>query len=547
MASFWQNKQEITGYDDQENASENIISSGVSSTAIRIKMEKADRLNGLNELEKAYEIYKEILYENTGHADALFGIGIILEKQQKYDLALQFLSRAIESNPGKTQALLMRGSIFRKQGMSKNAILDFTEVIANHPDNFEVLIARGITLGQSSQFRMAINDFSMAIKINGNSAEAFYNRGVAYEKLYEFEAAVEDYSMAIKLNPHDYKAYNNRGVAWREIKCFDAALKDFEKSVEINADFAEGFYNKSLTLLSVCALDEGFKLFEYRWKTAHFQSQLRHFLQPLWLGDEDLTGKTILVHSEQGLGDSIQFCRYIKFFEKMECRVLLEIEKPLMSLMRSLLPRECIFEKGSALPKFDVHCPMMSLPHAFGTSPNNIPFSNSYFSAQGKQVEQWRQHLKGSKKPLIGLAWRGNPNHVNDQRRSAKLDELIGFLSTDCEWVSLEKFPTSEERILIENSSHVKQFTTKMGDFAETAALCFVLDAVIAVDTSTAHLAASIGINTHLLLRDCADWRWFQNRSDTPWYSSMTLHRKPDDIHWGRMVEIAVKDITLKK
>jgi ADP-heptose:LPS heptosyltransferase len=218
-----------------------------------------------------------------------------------------------------------------------------------------------------------------------------------------------------------------------------------------------------------------------------------------------------------------------------------------MSLMRSLLPRECIFEKGSALPKFDVHCPMMSLPHAFGTSPNNIPFSNSYFSAQGKQVEQWRQHLKGSKKPLIGLAWRGNPNHVNDQRRSAKLNELIGFLSTDCEWVSLEKFPTSEERILIENSSHVKQFTTKMGDFAETAALCFVLDAVIAVDTSTAHLAASIGINTHLLLRDCADWRWFQNRSDTPWYSSMTLHRKPDDIHWGRMVEIAVKDITQKK
>ena len=547
MASFWQNKSEITGSDDQENAPENIISSGVSSTAIRIKMEKADRLNGLNELEKAYEIYKEILYENTGHADALFGIGIILEKQQKYDLALQFLSRAIESNPGKTQALLMRGSIFRKQGMSKNAILDFTEVIANHPDNFEVLIARGITLGQSSQFRMAINDFSMAIKINGNSAEAFYNRGVAYEKLYEFEAAVEDYSMAIKLNPYDYKAYNNRGVAWREIKCFDAALKDFEKSVEINADFAEGFYNKSLTLLSVCALDEGFKLFEYRWKTAHFQSQLRHFLQPLWLGDEDLTGKTILVHSEQGLGDSIQFCRYIKFFEKMECRVLLEIEKPLMSLMRSLLPRECIFEKGSALPKFDVHCPMMSLPHAFGTSPNNIPFSNSYFSAQGKQVEQWRQHLKGSKKPLIGLAWRGNPNHVNDQRRSAKLSELIGFLSTDCEWVSLEKFPTSEERILVENSSHVKQFTTKMGDFAETAALCFVLDAVIAVDTSTAHLAASIGINTHLLLRDCADWRWFQNRSDTPWYSSMTLHRKPDDIHWGRMVEIAVKDITLKK
>ncbi|MDC3298701.1 tetratricopeptide repeat-containing glycosyltransferase family protein, partial [bacterium] len=486
----------------------------------------------------------DILGANPGQADALFGIGLILEKQQKFDLAIQFLSKALESDPGKTQALMARGRMFRLQGMSENAISDFTAVITKHPNHFEALIARGITFGQASQFNAAIDDFSLAIRTNPNRAEAFYNRGVVYEKLYEFDAAIEDYSIAIKLNPRDYKAYNNRGVAWRETKCFDAAIKDFDKSVEINPDFAEGFYNKSLTLLSVGALNEGFKLFEYRWKTAHFKSQSRHFLQPLWLGDEDLTGKTILLHSEQGLGDSIQFCRYIKFFEKIECRVLLEIEKPLMSLMQSLLPREYIFEKGGGLPKFDVHCPLMSLPHAFGTSLSNIPFSGAYFSAQGQQVARWQRRLKGSRKPSIGLAWRGNPNHVNDQRRSAKLDELIGFLSTNCEWVSLEKFPTPQEVRLIENTKHLKQFATKMGDFAETAALCSALDAVIAVDTSTAHLSASIGTNTHLLLRDCADWRWFQNRSNTPWYDSMTLHRKRAKTSWGELLEMAVADIT---
>ena len=544
MASFWQNKPEMTGLNNRKNALENIISSGVSYPTTKTKIEEADILNSQNELDKAYKVYKEILGENKGHADALFGIGIILEKQQKFDLAIQFLSKAIESDPCKMHTLLTRGRIFRLRGMFENAISDFTEVIRRHSDNSEALIARGITFGQTTQFDKAIDDFSSAIRINSNRAEAFYNRGVVYEKLHEFDSAIEDYSIAIKLNPHDHKAFNNRGVAWRETKCFDAAIKDFDKSIEINPDFAEGFYNKSLTLLSVGALVEGFKLFEYRWKTAHFQSQLRHFSQPLWLGDEDLTGKTILIHSEQGLGDSIQFCRYIKFFEKMECRVLLEIEKPLMSLMQSLLPRECIFEKGSGLPKFDVHCPLMSLPHAFSDSLSNIPFSGPYFSSKGKQVEQWRQRLKGSGKPTIGLAWRGNPNHVNDQRRSAKLDELIGYLSTDCEWVSLEKFPTPQELRLIENTNHVKQFATKIGDFAETAALCSALDAVIAVDTSTAHLSASIGINTHLLLRDCADWRWFQNRSDTPWYCSMTLHRKLAETSWGELLEMAVADIT---
>ena len=544
MASFWQNQPEKTGHSNQKNVPDNVIARRTSRAHTNTKIEQADALNSQNELEKAYEIYKDIIGENTGHADALFGIGIILEKQQKFDLAIQFLSKALKSNPGKIQALLTRGRILRLQGMFANAVSDFTEVIAKHPNNFEALIARGIAFGQTNKFDKAIDDFSSAIRINSNRAEAFYNRGVVYEKLYEFDAAIEDYSIAIKLNPHDYKAYNNRGVAWRETKCFDAAIKDFDKSVEINPDFAEGFYNKSLTLLSVGALNEGFKLFEYRWKTAHFQSQSRHFLQPLWLGDEDLTGKTILIHSEQGLGDSIQFCRYIKFFEKMECRVLLEIEKPLMSLMQSLLPREYIFEKRGNLPEFDFHCPLMSLPHAFSASLRNIPFSSPYFSSKGKQVEQWRRRLKRSRKPSIGLAWRGNPDHVNDQRRSAKLDELVGFLSTDYEWVSLEKFPTPQELELIENTSHVTQFATKMEDFAETAALCSALDAVIAVDTSTAHLSASVGVNTHLLIRDCADWRWFQNSSNTPWYDSMTLHRKLAKTSWGELLEMAVADIT---
>lgn len=543
MTSFWQNKAEMAGYHDDKNALENITSSGSFCTVTKTKIEQADELNSQNQLEKAYGIYRDILGENAGHAGALLGIGLILEKQQKFDLAIQFLSKALESNPGKTQALMARGRIFRLQGMSKNAVSDFTEVIAQHPDNFEALIARGITFGQISQPNAAIDDFSRAIRSDPNRAEAFYNRGVVYEKRHEFEAAIRDYSIAIKLNSDDFKAYNNRGVARRETKCFDAALKDFDKSVEINPDFAEGHYNKSLTLLSVGNLKEGFRLYEYRWKTVHFQSQLRQFTQPLWLGDEDLTGKTILLHSEQGLGDSIQFCRYIKFFENMECRVLLEIERPLMTLIQSLLQEERIFEKGSRLPKFDYHCPLMSLPYAFGTTIDSIPFHGPYLTPQQTRITHWQKRLQKKNKPCIGLAWRGNPNHVNDQRRSAQLDEIVEFLSEDCDWVSLEKFPTKEELSLIKQTRHMKQFGVEIGDFAETAALCSALDAVISVDTSAAHLAASVGVQTHLLLRNCPDWRWGQTSNTTKWYRSMSIHRKKPSTKWGCLVQETTSNI----
>ena len=547
MASFWHNKPEMTGCNDQKNALKNILSKGVSYAATKTKIEEADLLNRQNQIEKAYRIYKGILGENPRHTDALFGIGVILEKQQKFDLAIQFLSKSIESKPDKIEALLTRGRIFRLQGMYENAIFDFTEIISNHPDSFEALIARGITFGQARQFSAAIDDFSIAIGINPNGAEAFYNRGVVYEKLHQFKSAIDDYSIAIKLNPYDYKAYNNRGVARRETKYFDAAIRDFDKSIKINPDFAEGYYNKSLTLLSIGKLKEGFRLYEYRWKTVHFQSQLRHSSQTLWLGNANLTGKTILLHSEQGLGDSIQFCRYIKFFKNMKCRVVLEIEKPLMSLMQSLLPKECIFEKGTCLPTFDYHCPLMSLPHVFGTTINNIPIKGPYLTPHQTRVKHWQNILRKKNKPLVGLAWRGNPDHVNDQRRSTTLDGILRFLSDDCDWVSLEKFPTNEELGLLRKTNHIRQFGAEIGDFAETAALCSVLDAVISVDTSAAHLAASVGIQTHLLIRDCADWRWFQNQKNTQWYNSITLHRKTKNICWGEVIEAVAQGIALEK
>jgi tetratricopeptide (TPR) repeat protein len=541
MASFWQNKPEMIGRNDQKNALKNILSRGVSYATTQTKIEEADLLNSQNQLEKAYGIYKNILGTNAKHADALFGIGLILEKQQKFDLAIQFLSKAIESKPDKIEALLARGRIFRLQGMFQNAIANFTEVIAKHPDHFEALIARGITFGQTSKLNDAIQDFTLAIRSNPNCAEAFYNRGVVYEKLHQFESAIDEYSIAIKLNPYDYKAYNNRGVARRETKCFDAAIRDFDKSIKINPDFAEGYYNKALTLLSIGKLKEGFRLYEYRWKTAHFQSQLRHFSQPLWLGNADLTGKTILLHSEQGLGDGIQFCRYIKCFEAFNCTVFLEVEKPLIKLMECLLPSEQIFEKDSSLPSFDYHCPLMSLPFALSKNTKSIPYSERYLSADIKQIKSWKSHLVKTKKLRVGICWRGNSEHVNDHKRSINLSSIIDLIDDSFAWVSLQYDANQNELELINSNKNITHFGQEIGDFAKTAALVMSLDAVISVDTSMAHLAGAIGKRVFLMLSDVADARWKTTGSATPWYQNTVLIRQKSRLRWRPSIQRAKK------
>ena len=546
MAYFWQNQPEMTGHNSHKDAPENTVSTGTSCAYTKTKIEEANALNMQNELEKAYEIYKDILGESTGQADALIGIGTILKKQQKFDLATQFLSRALESNGDKTEALLMRGRIFRQQCKSENAISDFTEVIRQHPDNYEALIARGITFGQISQFNAAINDFSLAVSLNSNCASAFYNRGVVYEKLHQFNSAIEDYSAAIKHSPHDYKAYNNRGVARRETKCFDAALKDFEKSVEINPDFAEGYYNKALTLLSVGNFKEGFKLYEHRWKTEHFQSQIRNFSQPLWLGKEDLKGKTILLHSEQGLGDSIQYCRYLGFFNQMGCKVLLEIEVTLHSLMQTFLPKNQIYSKGEQLGEFDYHCPLMSLPLALNKIVPFIPMQTPYLEISQEIELAWLKKLGKKTKPRVGICWQGNRSHHRDSLRSVPLDILSPHLHDRVQWISLQQNLSNRENSIMLSLPNVYDYSSELDDFHKTGGLLKCLDAVISVDTSIAHLAGALALPLQLLLCYVPDARWQLATKDCEWYPSATLHRQKMQDCWQPVIESAIREINEK-
>ena len=522
---------------------------GKATTTAPISTLRADLLSTASnfrekgQYSQAQSIYKQILTSNPVDVDALFGLGLLAKKLKQTDVATAIFEKIIYLDNTNYLAFLQRGLIHSQNNDYDQAISDFDSALAIEPNFFEALSSRGIAFSKQLKFDAALGDFCAAVKLRSDSADAYYNRALAYINLKKFDFAIADYTKAITHNPNHFQALNNRGMALRELRRFDEAIEDFGDCVDLKPDFADGYLNKALTHLMIGDYKIGWKLYEHRWSSANFTSKKRDFDKPLWVGTQSLSGKTILLHSEQGLGDSLQFCRYIKNFKKLKCRVLLEVESPLLGIMENLLPAAQIFKKDSSLPSFDFHCPLMSLPLAFNTTVETIPFSSSYLAADRDRIRWWQEHLGKKKNPRIGLVWRGNPEHPKDQRRSIELASIVNKLTPDFDWYSLQLEISDEEKYLIDQNTHLTHFGRLLGDFAETAALCKVLDAVVCVDTSIAHLCGAIGLPVHLLLGFNADFRWHAEGETTPWYMTTRIYRQETDRCWQRPLQLAIDKI----
>ena len=481
----------------------------------------------------ACAIYEKILHLQPTDSKALLHLGKIAKQLGDAKTALKSLLLIPQDDPYYFDAQLESGLIFMKIGNADAAIKCLSSAIKTQPSSVLALASRAMAFIKIEKYEKALLDLTKCTNLDPKRADIFYNRALTYRKLGENENAIADYTCAIKLDDSHYRAYNNRAIALRDAKRFDGAIDDFDKAITINRDFADGYWNKALTLLRIEKYEDAWPLHEYRWRSTNFTSPKRNFDKPLWLGNQCLNGKSILIHSEQGLGDSLQFCRYITLMHNLGCLIYLEVEKPLIKIMRSLLPSSCIFEKNADLPDFDFHCPMMSLPLAFKTEIETIPNKTPYLSACGNNKRLWKSRLSPKTKPRIGIVWQGNPAHMNDNKRSIDLKTVIDYLSPDFEWFSLQKDVTAADLNLIKSTPKLHHFGEEIGDFCSTAGLCEALDAVVSVDTSMAHLAGAIGKPVHILLSYNADARWHENRSDTPWYPNATLFRQKTDNQWA--------------
>jgi hypothetical protein len=271
----------------------------------------------------------------------------------------------------------------------------------------------------------------------------------------------------------------------------------------------------------------------------------RNFPQPLWLGAEEISGKTILLHSEQGFGDTIQFCRYVPLVAARGARVVLDVQKPLQPLMGSLAGAPQIISTGDPLPDFDLHCPLLSLPLAFKTQLETIPSGAPYLLAPSQAVMNWDARLGANRRPRIGLAWSGNAAHERDRDRSMSLRAFLSILDIGATFVSLQKDVRADDATVLDERGEILQFGDQPGDFSDTAALVSQLDLVISVDTSVAHLAGALGKPVWVLLSYIPEWRWLLDRADSPWYPTARLFRQDHTRTWDAVI-IRVREALLQ-
>ena len=253
----------------------------------------------------------------------------------------------------------------------------------------------------------------------------------------------------------------------------------------------------------------------------------------MWLGSQSLQDKTILLHAEQGLGDTIQFCRYASLVAKLGAKVILEVQRPLLGLLKNLDGVSQIIARGDALPEFDYQSPLLSLPLAFKTQLHTIPSALRYLAGDSEKVLAWQARLGEKTKPRVGLVWSGNLEHKNDHNRSLSLSQVLPYLPSSCQYICLQKELRNADQAILAQHPHIQFFGDALEDFTDTAALCDLMDVVISVDTSVAHLAAALGKPTWVLLPFSPDWRWLLDRKDSPWYPSAKLYRQERIGDWN--------------
>jgi hypothetical protein len=343
------------------------------------------------------------------------------------------------------------------------------------------------------------------------------------------------YDRAVSLRPHYADAHNNRGQSLRDVKRYEEALASYDAALAVQPGHVMAHCNSAAVRLLLGDFKRGWSDYEWRWKKASVVRSNRNFPQPQWRG-EDIAGKTILLHSEQGFGDTIQFCRYVPLVVARSAQVVFEVQAQLHALMAGIPGAAQVVARGSPLPAFDVHCPMLSLPLAFGTELGTIPAERAYLSVPEEKARNWRMRLAAERRCLVGLAWSGSRGHEEDRKRSIALDTLLPLLDSDATIVSLQKDVRSADAAVLNARSDILHFGDEWHDFSDTAALISQLDLVISVDTSVAHLAAALGKPTWLLLPEVPDFRWLLGREDSPWYPAMRLFRQDEHRDWESVI-----------
>lgn len=506
---------------------------------------RGDVLQELKRLDEALLSYDRAISIKPASASIYYNRGNVLQASQRLDAALSNYSKAIALKPDFAEAHYNFGNILKELKFLDPAINSYDQAIKLKPNFAEAHYNRGNTLKELGHLDKALSSYEQAIHIKPDYAEAYCNRGNALQELGRLNEALLSYEQAISINPNYAEAYSNLGNTLQELKRLDEALSYYAQAIRIKPSYAEAHWNLSLCNLLRGNLHAGWQGYEWRWQCEKFikTSRVSKFSQPLWLGEKSLKDKTILLYAEQGYGDTIQFSRYVSLVAQQGATVILEVQRPLVKLLRNLEGVNAIFAHDDNLPNYDYQCPLLSLPLAFHTEMSTIPVIPQQISADKAKLAYWRTKLGDKIKPRVGIAWSGSAGHKNDHRRSLTLSQFAANLPSNCEYISLQKEMRDADRVLLAKHPEIKHFGDLLEDFTDTAALCELMDVVISVDTSVAHLAGTFNKPTCILLPYSPDWRWLLDRIDSPWYPTARLYRQLKMGDWSGVLENLKRDL----
>ncbi len=474
-------------------------------------------------------------------------LGAALQELGKFDEAILCYQQAITLNQKFSKAHNNLGTALKKQHKLEEAIKHFNIAIELKPDYTDAHYNLGSSLHISERLDDAIAAYEKAIILKPDYAKAHYNLGNALKEQNKFEEALESYKRSIVIKPDYVRAYNNMGTILQDQCKIDEAAECYSRAIKLKPDYADAYLNKALTSLLNGNFTNGWQEYEWRYRTKNYVP--RSFNQPMWDG-KPLNDKTILIHTEQGFGDTIQFIRYLPMVQAQGGRVIFECHQNLICLLKRCAGFDKIIERkpsGKLSEDFDFNAPLLSLPGLFGTTLDSIPSDIPYITADTGLIDQWRIRLDDDNKFKIGIVWAGNPNHKKDHSRSCSLSDFASLAKIpELSFYSLQKEQASLEACKWPGGRKITKLDNDISNFADTAAIIANLDLVISVDTVVAHLAGAIGKPVWTLLPFVPDWRWLLNRTDSPWYPSMRLFRQTRPNDWTGVFKL-VKQALLQE
>jgi tetratricopeptide (TPR) repeat protein len=525
--------------------------------------QRANLLRDMGRNDEALAGYDAALRIAPTHADALHGRAGTLHAQGRLDEALATYEAALRARPDFADALSNSAVVLRALGRLPEALAAYDKALALRPDFHDAAVNRSVALAGLGRFDEALEGCLRVLAAKPDHVLALNGAGSAAFSLGRHAAARDYYRQALGVQPDFADGHNNLGTVERELGDRAAAAACFGRAIELRPSFAEPYYNRAIVALDGLATDSamrdfdaclardpahmaagrgkamlhlllgdfktGWPIYESRWRDPAIAHSLRDLGVPRWTGAADIQGKRILLYAEQGFGDTLQFARYAPLVEALGAKVVLEVQP---ALKRVLDGRVATIARGETLPAIDFECPLLSVPLALGTDLGSIPSLPAALRVDGQRAAAWNKRLGAKRGLRVGFVASGSTTHKNDANRSVPMARFGTLIAPGRQLVCLQKDLRDSDKAWLDAHKDVSFFGPELGDFADTAALVAGLDLVVSVDTSIAHLAASVGKPTFVLLPFSPDWRWLLTRADSPWYPTMRLFRQPRVGDW---------------